>query len=55
MPYQEVFKKYKAGTLRSGSKTGPRVTSHKQATAIYLSEKRKGTHASLDGLKKAAK
>lgn len=40
MPYDEVLDKWKAGTLRSGSKTGPKVTSQKQAVAIMLSEKR---------------
>ena len=32
---------YKAGTLHSGSKTGPKVTSRKQAIAIGLSQDRK--------------
>jgi hypothetical protein len=40
MPYTEVMHKWKAGTLRSGSKTGPPVKSQKQAIAIMLSEKR---------------
>jgi hypothetical protein len=34
----KVMKEYKAGTLRSGSKKGPRVTSRAQAIAIALSE-----------------
>lgn len=33
--------KWKAGLLRSGSKTGPPVRSRAQAVAIMLSEKRK--------------
>ena len=33
--------KFKRGTLHSGSKKGPRVTSKKQALAIMLSEARK--------------
>lgn len=33
--------KWKAGTLGSGSKTGPKVKSQKQAVAIMLSEKKK--------------
>ena len=33
--------KRRAGTLRSGSKTGPKVTNPKQAIAIGLSEARK--------------
>jgi hypothetical protein len=39
MPYDEVMRKWKAGTLKSGS--GGRVVSRKQAIAIMLSEKRK--------------
>lgn len=34
----KVMKEYKAGTLHSGSKTGPAVTSRAQAVAIALSE-----------------
>jgi hypothetical protein len=30
--------KFKVGTMRSGSKTGPKVKSRKQAVAIALSE-----------------
>lgn len=41
MPFDEVFKKWKAGQLHSGGPSGPKVTSQKQATAIYLSEKKK--------------
>lgn len=41
MPYDEVMGKWKAGTLGSGSKTGPKVKSQKQAVAIMLSEKKK--------------
>ncbi len=40
MPYNEVMPKFKAGKLRSGSKSGPKVKSRKQAVAIMLSEKR---------------
>jgi hypothetical protein len=40
MPSDEVFDKWKKGKLHSGSKEGPRVKSHDQAVAIYLSEKR---------------
>lgn len=40
MPWDEVMHKWKAGTLHSGSKSGPPVTSQKQAEAIMLSEKR---------------
>lgn len=38
---QKVMKEWKAGTLHSGSKKGPKVTSQKQAVAIALSEQRK--------------
>lgn len=33
-----VMREFKAGTLHSGSKSGPRVTSRKQAVAIALSQ-----------------
>ena len=43
-----VLHEFKEGDLHSGSKTGPKVTSRKQAIAIALSEqrqqKRKVTH-----------
>jgi len=34
----KVLKEYKKGELHSGSKTGPVVTSKKQAVAIAMSE-----------------
>ena len=34
----KVMREYKAGTLNSGSKKGPKVKSRKQAIAIALSE-----------------
>ena len=37
----KVMKEYKKGTLRSGSKKGPKVKNRKQAIAIALSEARK--------------
>ena len=40
MPSEKVMHEFKAGELRSGSKTGPVVKSRKQAIAIMLSEKR---------------
>ena len=40
MPYTEVMHKWKTGKLHSGSKSGPKVKSQKQAIAIMLSEKR---------------
>jgi Family of unknown function (DUF6496) len=41
MPGDKTFSEFKAGTLHSGSKTGPTVTNRKQAIAIKLSEDRK--------------
>ena len=40
MPSSEVMGKFKRGQLHSGSKSGPKVKSRKQAVAIMLSEKR---------------
>jgi len=37
---KNTMHEFKAGTLHSGSKTGPKVTSRKQAIAIGLSELR---------------
>jgi hypothetical protein len=37
----KVMGEWKAGTLHSGSKKGPEVTSQKQAIAIALSEAKK--------------
>ena len=55
MPYQEVMHKFKEGKLHSGGPGGPVVKNRDQAIAIMLSEKRKGTHASLKGLKAATR
>lgn len=38
---KKVMGEYKAGTLHSGSKSGPTVTDRRQAVAIALSEQRK--------------
>ena len=38
---EKVMKEYKHGSLRSGSKKGPKVSSKKQAIAIALSEAKK--------------
>lgn len=35
---KQEMAKFKAGSLHSGSKTGPKVTNRKQAIAISLSE-----------------
>ena len=39
---KKTMEKYKAGTLHSGRKSGPKVRSRKQAIAIGLSAARKG-------------
>jgi len=39
MPSEEVMKKFAKGKLHSGSKSGPTVTSAKQAIAIAASER----------------
>ena len=38
----KVMSEYKRGSLHSGSKSGPKVKSRKQAIAIGLAEKRRG-------------
>ncbi len=38
---EKVMGEFKRGSLHSGSKKGPRVTSRKQAVAIALSEQRR--------------
>jgi len=38
---QKVMGEFKRGTLHTGSKKGPKVTSRKQAIAIALSEQRR--------------
>lgn len=43
---KKVMREFKAGTLHSGSKKGPKVTSRKQAVAIALSEARKAGNSS---------
>lgn len=40
---KKVMHEFKAGTLHSGSKTGPKVKSRAQAVAIALSEARGAT------------
>lgn len=37
---QKMMGEFKRGTLHSGSKRGPKVTSRKQAVAIAMSEQR---------------
>lgn len=37
---KDVMHKFKQGTLHSGSKTGPKVKSRKQAIAIAMKESR---------------
>lgn len=38
---QKTMHEFKAGTLHSGSKSGPKVTNRKQAIAIAMSQQRK--------------
>jgi hypothetical protein len=38
---KKVFDEFGRGTLRSGSKHGPKVKNHRQAVAIALSEGRR--------------
>ena len=39
---RKVLHEFKEGTLRSGSKSGPKVKNRKQAVAIAMSEARRG-------------
>ncbi len=39
---EKTMHEWKEGKLHSGSKTGPKVKSRKQAIAIGLNQKRKG-------------
>ncbi len=55
MPYTEVFKKFAKGSLHSGSKTGKKVTDKKQATAIYMSEKKQAEGGKKEYQKKKKK
>lgn len=48
---KKVMKEFKAGTLRSGSKSGPKVTNPKQAIAISLSESGQSKRKSKKGKK----
>ena len=38
---EKVMEEFKSGSLRSGSKKGPKVTNPKQAIAIAISESKK--------------
>lgn len=61
MPWNEVMHKYAGGDLHSGSKSGPKVKSRKQAIAIMMSEKRAAGEGkseyrpSVRGLKRLSK
>ena len=52
MPWNEVMHKWKTGKLHSGSKSGPKVTSQKQAVAIMMSEHRKAVQGKKEYMKK---
>lgn len=45
----DVMSEWKAGTLHSGSKTGPKVLSQKQGIAIALAQARKASRAHKSG------
>lgn len=49
---KKVMHEFKEGTLHSGSKKGPEVTSRKQAIAIGMSEARKAKSNALKKMKK---
>jgi hypothetical protein len=51
----KVMHEYKAGSLKSGSKKGPKVTSRKQAVAIAMSEAGMNQSGSQFGSKKRVK
>lgn len=53
-PSDNVMDEFKAGTLTSGSKSGPKVTDPKQAVAILMSEKDKENPA-MTGAKRGPK
>jgi Family of unknown function (DUF6496) len=56
MPSSKVMSKFKSGKLRSGSQSGPKVKSRKQAVAIMLSEKRaEGKHGGKYPEKRASR
>lgn len=48
----KVFKEYGEGKLKSGSKSGPTVKSHKQAIAIALSESGQSKKKRMNAKKK---
>lgn len=49
---EKVMHEFKTGTLHSGSKKGPKVTSRKQAIAIAMSEAAKAKGVKKPKLKK---
>jgi hypothetical protein len=50
-----VLHEWKAGTLHSGSKQGPRVTSQRQAVAIALSQSGQAGRSNVAAAKKKRK
>ena len=51
----KVMSEFKAGGLRSGSASGPTVTSRKQAVAIGMSDQRKQRRAAFAAYQKGAR
>jgi hypothetical protein len=52
---RETMHEFKRGTLRSGSKRGPRVSSRKQAIAIALNQARKGKRGKRRSSRRSAR
>lgn len=50
MPREEIFHKFKEGTLHSGSSKGPKVNSRKQAIAIAMSYPKSGEKKKRGGV-----
>lgn len=48
----KVMQEFKGGSLHSGSSSGPKVTSRKQAVAIGMSEQREARRKAFKAYKK---
>lgn len=51
---EKTMHEFKVGQLHSGSKKGPKVTSHKQAIAIGMSQDRKAMGKKMASMVKKA-